>query len=222
MTGGSPKAKPRSAVSRKTQTAPEYAVHPSIAHMDAIVKNLPQTTGKSIQEWLRLVQAAKVKGKRELQEWLKREHSLGGTTVTVIAMHAEDGAEEIDPAAYLAAAVKYVEEQYGGPKAALRPIHDALIELGRSLGPDVKVSPCKTMVPLYRRHVFAQVKAPTRTRIDLGLALKAVKKKLPKRIEETGGLEKGDRITHRIALASLTDIDDEVKGWLRTAYNLDA
>jgi hypothetical protein len=111
---------------------------------------------------------------------------------------------------------------YAGPKAGLRPIHDALIALGKALGDDVKVCPCQTIVPFYRQHVFAQITPTTRTRIDFGLALKGAKKKPPKRLIDTGGLVKGDRITHRIEINSLADIDAEVKEWLKIAYDLEA
>ncbi len=84
---------------------------------------------------------------------------------------------------------------------------------------DVKVCPCQTIVPLYRKHVFAQVKPTTRTRIDLGLALKDTK--VPKRLIDTGGFAKKDRITHRIEITSLKDIDAEVKKWLKIAYDMD-
>jgi predicted GTPase len=87
------------------------------------------------------------------------------------------------------------------------------------MGSDVKVCPCQTIVPLYRNHVFAQIKPTTRTRIDLGLALKDTK--VPKRLIDTGGLAKKDRITHRIEITSLKDIDAEVKKWLKTAYEMD-
>jgi hypothetical protein len=120
----------------------------------------------------------------------------------------------------LQAAVEYVEAMYTGPKAALRPIHDALIQLSLSLGEDVKVCPCKTIVPLYRQHVFAEIKPSTRTRIDFGLALKGAKKKPPKRLIDTGGLDKGNRITHRFGIKSVEEIDDEVKAWLKIAYEL--
>lgn len=36
-----------------------------------------------------------------------------------------------------------------------------------------------------------------------------------------GGFEKKDRITHRIEVQSLADIDEEVKRWLKAAYDLD-
>ncbi|MGC1494076.1 MAG: DUF5655 domain-containing protein, partial [Candidatus Acidiferrum sp.] len=86
---------------------------------------------------------------------------------------------------------------------------------------DVKACPCKTMVPLYREHVFAQIKPTTNARIDLGLALTHYQGKLPKRLVDTGGLAKKDRITHRIELNSADEIDAEVKKWLKTAYELD-
>lgn len=90
------------------------------------------------------------------------------------------------------------------------------------MGKDVRVCPCKTIVPFYREHVFAQIKPSTNSRVDLGLALAKHKGRLPKRIIDTGGLAKKDRITHRIEITSVEDIDDEVQRWLRAAYDLDA
>src|SRR6267154_381735 len=123
--------------------------------------------------------------------------------------------------AYLKAAVRYVEEQCAGPKEKLRPIFDELLTLGKSLGDDVKACPCKTIVPFYREHVFAQVKPTTNSRIDLGFALTHYKGKLPKRLIDTGGLAKKDRITRRIEITAVEQIDGEVKKWLKTAYDLD-
>jgi hypothetical protein len=202
---------------------PRYDVHPGIAYQQAIIANLPAKTGKSLQEWLLLIQKDGPAGEKERREWLKKEHKLGGTTAWMLAERAEGkGSEDTDPDLYLQAAAEYVEAMYAGPRAALRPIHDALLELGRSLGADVKVCPCKTIVPLYRHHVFAEVKPTTRTRIDLGLALKGSTRKLPARILDTGGLAKGDRITHRIPITAPAEIDAEVKEWLSVAYQLDA
>jgi len=108
---------------------------------------------------------------------------------------------------------------FGGPKAALRPLYDELLQLGLGLGKDVKACPCQTIVPLYRNHVFAQIKPATRTRIDLGFALGA--RKAEGRLLDTGGYAKKDRITHRIPLESVADIDNEVKRWLKIAYEED-
>ncbi len=108
---------------------------------------------------------------------------------------------------------------YAGGKAGLLPIHDRLLELGRSLGGDVRVCPCKTIVPLYRNHVFAQIKPTTRTRIDFGLALGDTK--ASGRLIDTGGFVKKDRITHRIPITSPDEIDAEVRRWLQVAYDRD-
>ena len=200
-----------------------YSVHPSVDYARSIVANMPGRTGRSLEDWIGLVKKSGPGGEKDRRDWLKKEHKLGGTTAWMIADYAEGkGGESIDPEAYLEAAAGYVEAMYSEPKAALRFIHDALIDLGRSLGDDVKVCPCKTIVPLYRKHVFAEIKPSTRTRIDFGLALRHAKKKPGKRLIETGGLQKSDRVTHRFAIKSIDDIDDEVKKWLQIAYDLDA
>lgn len=117
--------------------------------------------------------------------------------------------------------MQYVDEQYAGAKMKLRPIYEALLAMTLQLGPDVKACPCKTIVPLYRSHVFAQIKPTTNTRIDLGFALRHHKGRFTKRLVDTGGMQKKDRITHRIEIRSLTDIDGEVQKWLKIAYDLD-
>jgi hypothetical protein len=122
---------------------------------------------------------------------------------------------------YLKSAVRYVEEQYAGPREKLRPIFEELLNVGKSIGDDVKACPCRTIVPLYREHVFAQIKPTTNSRIDLGFALTHYKGKLAKRLIDTGGLAKKDRITHRMEITATEQIDGEVKKWLKKAYDLD-
>ncbi len=126
---------------------------------------------------------------------------------------ASTEAQEYDPEAL-------VEAMFAGSKAALRPLYEKLLKIGLAIGKESKACPCKTIVPLYRRHVFAQIKPTTNTRLDLGLALKTTT--TPARLIDTGGKTKGDRITHRIPIETMKDIDAEVKHWLRVAYLLDA
>ncbi len=135
-------------------------------------------------------------------------HKFGTVIATWLAERAGEspkGILEDDPETYLKAAEQYVEAMYSGAKAPLRPLHDRLLALGFSMGPDVKACPCQTMVPLYREHVFAQIKPTTKTRIDLGLALKDTP--FTDRLLDTGGLARKDRITHRVAITKPEDID---------------
>ena len=122
------------------------------------------------------------------------------------------GAADYDPDAL-------VEAMFAGKKAVLRPIYDEMLRLAFGLGEDVRVSPGKTIVPFYRKHVFAQVKPTTATRVDIGFALKDMKPS--GKLISTGGFEKGDRITHRIPITSIREIDTEVKKWFGHAYKTD-
>jgi hypothetical protein len=197
-----------------------YGVHPSVAMVQNWVATLKDKTGRSLDEWLALVQKSGPKTEKERRAWLKTVHGLGMNTAGGIAEHAEPkGSEFASPAAYLAAAEKYVEGMFSGPKAALLPLYDELLRLGLGIGKDAKACPCKTMVPLYRHHVFAQIKPATQTRIDLGFALGA--RKPEGRLIDTGGYAKKDRITHRIPISSMKDIDGEVTQWLKAAYEAD-
>jgi len=200
-----------------------YDVHPGVTMVQKWVAELKGKTGRSLEEWVALSKKEGPKEEKARREWLKTKHKLGTNSAWWISDHLEGkGGEEDSPEAYLKAAAKYVQEQYAGPKEKLRPVFEELLKLGRSMGDDVKVCPCKTIVPLYREHVFAQIKPTTNSRVDFGFALTHYKGKLPKRLIDTGGLAKKDRITHRIELTSTAEIDAEVKKWLKTAYNLDA
>ena len=178
-----------------------------------------EKTGRSAEEWRALVKKSGPSDPKAVREWLRKEHGLGLNTAGWIADSAAGG-DMSSPENYLRAAEHYVKEMFGGKKASLLPIYDALLHTCRSLGGDVKVCPCQTIVPFYRHRVFAQVKPSTASRIDFGLALGA--RKGSGRLLETGGYAKKDRITHRIAISSLSEIDSEVKRWLRTAYDGDS
>jgi len=207
-------------MSAATKTPGLYAVHPGVAQIQKFIQELPMKTGRSLEEWLDLTRKSGPPTEKERHEWLKKEHKLGTISAAWIAGRLEGkNTEEDSPDAYLKTAAEWVEAQYSGPRAALRSLYEQLLKLGFSLGKDVKACPCKTMVPFYRNHVFAQIKPSTNTRIDLGFALGNMK--TPKRLIDTGGYEKKDRITRRIEVRSKGDIDDEVKRWLRKAYELD-
>jgi len=204
---------------RKQLATSNYDVHPGLAMYQNSLAALKQKTGRTMEEWIKLVKKEGPGTEKERHAWLKAEHGLGMNYAGWIAEHSVGKGDDGNPETYLRQAEEFVKNMFSGPKRSLRPIFDELLKLGRSLGADVKVCPCKTIVPLYRKHVFAQIKPTTRTRIDLGLALKDTR--VPKWLIDTGGFAKKDRITHRIEITSAKDIDAEVKKWLKTAYEMD-
>src|SRR6266478_6054815 len=173
-----------------------YGVHPGVAMVQKWLVELKENTERSMEEWIALVNKEGPKDEKSRREWLKSKHKIAPNSAWWIAERAEG-------------------------KGKLRPIFDELLTLGKSLGKDVKACPCKTIVPLYREHVFAQIKATTNSRIDLGFALTHYKGKLPKRLIDTGGLAKKDRLTRRIEITAVEQMDGEVQRWLKTAYDLD-
>ncbi|HXB23022.1 MAG TPA: DUF5655 domain-containing protein [Candidatus Solibacter sp.] len=196
-----------------------YDVHPGVAMVQSAIAGLKQKTGHTIEEWIKLVAKEGPPTEKERRAWLKTRHGLGTNYAAWIAECSVGKGEDGNPETYLKQAEEYVEKMFSGPKAGVRPVYDELLKLGRKMGADVKVCPCQTIVPLYRNHVFAQIKPTTRTRIDLGLALKDTK--TPKRLIDTGGFAKKDRITRRIEISSVDEIDDEVKKWMKKAYDMD-
>ncbi|MEA2164010.1 MAG: hypothetical protein QOK37_2137 [Thermoanaerobaculia bacterium] len=199
-----------------------YDPHPGIAMVRNWIDTLKAKTGRDLDEWTALIHAKGPKDNKSCREWLKKEFGLGTNSAAWLVDHAEgkDDLEEGDPKVYVARAGEYVGAMFSGSKAALRPLYDRLYKLIRSIASDVKISPGKTIVSIYRNHVVAQIKPTTRTRIDFGLALKDTPAK--GRLIDTGGLAKKDRITHRIEITSLDDVDDFVEKWLRRAYEMDA
>lgn len=197
-----------------------YGLHPGVAMTQKWVAELKQKTGRSVEEWLQLITKSGPKDEKERLAWLKSEHGLGTNSASWLTDRAEGKSGDVDsPDAYLNAAEGYVEQMFAGGKSPLRPIYDQILKVGLKVAKDVKACPCQTIVPLYRNHVFAQIKPTTNKRIDIGFALGDMKPK--GRLIDTGGFAKKDRITHRIPLESIKDIDDEVKHWLKVAYDRD-
>jgi hypothetical protein len=198
-----------------------YGVHPGVLMTQKWVAGLKEKTGRTVEEWTKLLKKSGAATAAERRDWLQKEHGMGRNSATSLAdWSLGKGREMTDPELYLQAAEQYVEKMYSGSKAGLLPIYHALLKLGLATGKDVKACPCQTMVPLYRNHVFAQIKPTTTKRIDLGFALGA--RPVEGKLVDTGGYAKKDRITHRIPIASVEEIDDEVKHWLRIAHEGDA
>ncbi len=198
-----------------------YSVHPGVVMTQKWIGELKLKTGRSLEEWIKHIKKEGPAEEKARRDWLRDKYGLGTNVAMSLAERSVGKAEELgDPDLYLKKAETDVDNMFSGGKAALRPIYDALLKLGLKTGKDAKACPCQTIVPLYRNHVFAQIKPTTQTRIDMGFALGDMKPK--GRLIDTGGFAKKDRITHRIPITSLDDIDDEVKHWLKVAYDRDA
>jgi len=166
------------------------------------VRNIEQATGRSMDEWVALVKAS---GRHtDILAWLKAAHGVSYGNANLVAQIAKRGSAS-------GGGDELVDGMYAGPKAALRPFHDQVVELARGFGPDVEPAPKQAYVSLRRAKQFATVGPGPRGSLEIGMNLTGAQP--GGRLEAGGGM-----CTHRIRLSSADELDAEVIGWLREAY----
>jgi hypothetical protein len=176
----------------------------------AMIAGLPEKTGKSLDEWLKIVRASKLSKHKEFMTLLKEKHGLTHGFANVIALQAlqSDSHTAGDTDAL-------VDAQYAGAKAGLRPLYDKLIAAIGSFGKDVEVSPKKAYVSLRRNKQFAILQPSTATRLDVGINLKGTEP--TDRLEASGSFNA--MVSHRVRVANAAEIDKKLMGWLKQAYD---
>ncbi|MCK6606396.1 MAG: DUF4287 domain-containing protein [Ignavibacteriaceae bacterium] len=189
-----------------------YALHPVVEYQLTMAENLKKNTGRTLEEWLSVT--ADIKGVKtgEFVKIVKERFGLGmNTAVVIAAAHSGQlGADAYKPA-------KLIEDLFAGRQNLLEILY-SILDFAVTLGSDVKICPATTFIPLYRKNVFLQIKPATGTRIDLGFALGDYP--LRENLTDTGGLKKKDRITRKIELFSVDDLNDFVKLLIKTAYEM--
>jgi len=178
--------------------------------MSAVTDSIAERTGRTMAEWVTLVGTSGVDplDQNAVRRWLREVHGVKQNTQWAIADEVARGAGWVRPSVE-----GYVDGQYTGTKAGLRPIFDAVRAAAEALGDDVTVEGRSTYVPFVRRRQFAAVSAATATRVDLGLRLPD-----PPVSERLQPATAPGSATHRVQLRSVDDVDDEVRALLRSAY----
>jgi hypothetical protein len=172
--------------------------------LKTMIDNMPEKTGKSLEEWKALLKTKSFTKHSEAVNFLKKEHNVThgfANTIVTLSKDEEKAPEDL------------VSSQYKG-KEHLLPIYEKLIAVSSKLGKDVKITPKKTEVSLDRKRKFAVIKPATKTRIDLGLKLKD--KPTTDRLGNSGPF--GTMCTHRVQLTAIEEVDAELISWLKEAY----
>jgi hypothetical protein len=166
-------------------------------------------TGDDVAAWNRRVAETGIADEPSLRAWLAGQDVTGYAQALLVW-------ERFGYPDFLTAdADELIAGQYAD-RPALRPILDAVLAALPGLGP-VTVQARKTCVSLVSpRRTFAAVEATTKSRVDLGLRL--VDAKSAGRLLTAKNLNVGS-MNVRIALTSPGEVDEEVLGWLRRAYD---
>ncbi len=175
------------------------------AATQTMIENLPARTGRTREEWFGVLDAAGLDRHAAAIAFLKSEHGVShGYANLIVTLHRSQGA--------VTTSSDLVDAQYAGRKAGLRPLYERLLTELTAFGDDVEVAPKKTGVSVRRRKQFALVEAPSAARVSVGLNLRGVAGTA--RLKEATGM-----CTHRVDVTAVDDIDDELVGWLREAYD---
>ena len=175
-----------------------------------MIANLPEKTGKDLDGWMEVLNTAGLEKHGQMVSLLKSEHGVTHGFANLIVHHFRGWSPES-----AGADSDLVAAQYAGPKEALAPIRDALFSLVEGFGGDVELAPKKAYVSLRRSKQFGIVQPSTKTRVDVGLVLKGIEP--TERLEAAGSFN--SMCTHRVRLSDASEIDDEVRRWLREAYD---
>lgn len=178
------------------------------AAAQTMINNLEKNTGKSLDEWVAIARGSGFEKHGQIVKYLKTEQGLTHGFANMVAAFARE------TAASLKTDDDLVGTQYSG-KESLRPIYDTLIAAVTQFGDDVVVSPKNTYVSLRRGKQFGIVQPSTKTRVDVGLNLGGVA--ADGRLEQSGSFN--SMVSHRVRLSSTDEVNDELIGWLRQAYD---
>ncbi len=180
------------------------------AMRDQITGQLERQTGEGVEAWNRRIEAAGPVDEPALRAWLKEEHDVTGYPAMLLAWETFGY-----PDFLTATADELVDAQYAD-RPDLRPIFDAVIAAVSALS-GAEIQARKTYVSLISpRRMFGIVQASTKKRVDLGLRLDDVEPQGRLLLAKSLG---SDRITRRLALESVDDLDDEALDWIRRAYD---
>jgi predicted transport protein len=174
--------------------------------MDSVLANCKENTGRTLGSWVALAKKAPVQNEREARARAKKQ-GLSIVYQNAVAQALFPPKDSDD---------SLVDAQYSGAKAALRPIYEALVNAVRSFGEDVEIMPRKSQVTFSRTKSFAVIRAAASERVNVALKLHG--EKGTSRLVPDRKASKSDP-SHVVGVGADAEVDDELVGWLRLAYD---
>jgi hypothetical protein len=174
------------------------------------LENIQKRTGKSLDELAEIVQNSGLTKHGETRQYLQNELGLsyGDANAVVHAVLKSDGQR----AAEGKSGDLVLDEIYSGAKSSFRPLHEKLIQEINKFG-EYEIVPKKGYVSLRRKRQFAMIGPKTNTRFEVGLNAKDLKK-TARLLEQT----KGSMCNYIVNLTDVKEVDPELIGWLKSAY----
>jgi len=175
--------------------------------------NLEKRSGKTFDQLAKIVRSSGLSKHGELVAMLKRDHGMGhgDANLLVHTVRQQDAAAAGKGAPTTTG--EAADTLYSGKKEALRPIHDRLMAAIAKFG-EFEVAPKKTYLSLRRKKQFAMIGPATATQVEVGLNVKdlaptdRLKQQPPKSMCD-----------YKLRLSTVKEVDRELLGWLRAAFD---
>jgi len=176
------------------------------------INNIQKKTGKTFTELSALVTGSGLTQHSQLREMLMRQLELGygDANALVHAVLQSDGMRSAEAKGLSGDAV--LDEIYAGPKAVLRPIHEALLAEINTFG-EFETLPKKGYVSLRRKKQFAMLGPGANGRVDVGINAKDLPSD-PRLLEQP----KGSMCNYIARVTDPAQVDEALVGWLRVAF----
>ena len=172
--------------------------------MQTMVANMPEKTGKSLEEWQAYLKTKTFAKFSEAVKHLKEAHGVThGFANAIVALTQNAGNDDTD----------LLASQYEG-KEDLKPYYTSLEKAISAFGSDVDFSVKKTYVSLRRKKQFGLIQPSTKTRLDVGINVKDVAP--AGKLEKSGSFN--SMCTHRWRVESTNDVSPELIAHLKAAY----
>lgn len=184
--------------------------------------NIEQRTGKSLAEMKAIIASSGLIKHGQIRDMLKRQLEMSfGDANAITSLYLREWEAQAAAAAAEAAGAPSpagptdpLDAIYVGGKAHMRPIHERIRAAVDAMG-EYETAPKKGYVSLRRRRQFAMVGPATNTRLEVSLNMKGVPG--GDRLEEQAP---GGMCSHKVRLTSVAEVDDELIGWIRQAFDL--
>lgn len=181
------------------------------------LKNIQGRTGKTIAELHAAVATSGAARHGDRRSWLMEHFKLGYGDANAVASFIDKPLPALGGAAASAVAPALngdpLDAVYVGAKAALRPLHEAVMLQVRAFGA-LEEAPKKSYISLRRKKQFAMVGPATKDSVEIGLNAKDLPAHTRLKLQPPGSM---CNATTRITSAA--EVDTLLLGWLRTAYD---
>jgi predicted transport protein len=174
------------------------------------LKNIETRTGKPLKELAAIVKKSGLQKHGELVAMLKSSLGMGhGDANTLVHIVLQSDGQS---AAKGLTSAEVLDGLYAGPKSGLRSIHDKLLKGMKKLGA-FEEAPKKTYVSYRRKKQFVMIGPASKTRVEVGLNMKGVP--ATDRLEE---MAPGKMCNYRVNVTDAAQVDAELLGWIKTAF----